>query len=130
MSKSPLVQICSGTPVALAATTKLPGASPMDDPFARDFVEPASVTADQFLTEIFFDIPGRVVLCRPAGGGFTQQFWEPGLCATLRPGCWYFCIGTVHGLAEDGTVRRRKGDLHRLGASCSTMSARASRARP
>jgi hypothetical protein len=78
--------------------------------------DPSTVTADQFLVEIFAGIPGRVVLCRPtAEGHFDQQFWKPGLCATLPPGCWYFCIAAVKGLADDGKVRRRFGDLLRHG---------------
>ena len=74
----------------------------------------SAVTADEFLIEIFAGIPGRVVLCKPnAKGHFDQQFWQPGLCAALPAGCWYFAISTVHGPAEDGKVRRRYVDLRR-----------------
>ena len=74
-----------------------------------------AVTADGFVAEIFAGIPGRVVLCRPNPKGhyFEHQFWKPGLCATLPPDCWFFCISTVNGLADDGKVRRRKSDLRR-----------------
>ena len=85
----------------------------MSDPFARERGDPASISADQFLTEIFTGIPGRVVLCEPnlKHNGFDQQFWTPGLCDTLPPRTWYFCISSVKGRADDGKVRRRYAEL-------------------
>jgi hypothetical protein len=83
---------------------------------ASDSEHPADPTADQFLTEIFAGIAGRVVLCEPnPGGWFDQQFWSPGLCASLPPACWYFTMSTARGLADDGRVHRRYADLERTG---------------
>jgi hypothetical protein len=84
------------------------------DYFDRERIDPATVSADDFLAEIFAGIPGRVMLCRPnmRTGGYQQQFWRPGLCATLPPDAWLFAIATVNGLA-DGMVRRRYEDLRR-----------------
>lgn len=79
--------------------------------FVNDRRAPTTIEGDEFLTQIFANIPGKVVLCRPNGSGFAQQFWKPGLCAILPPAPWYFCMSTVRGLADDGKVRRRNIDL-------------------
>jgi hypothetical protein len=85
--------------------------APLDRP-----VDPSTITADDFLIEIFAGIPGRVVLCRQGrgNGGFYQLPWRPGLCATLPPACWYFCISTsVAPIKPNGTITRQFVDLRR-----------------